>query len=53
MLSEFQNLMNKIDQNIQDKKIYDDPLLLKNTTELLYSANSIISSFSLLPVKYS
>ncbi len=43
MLSEFQNLMNKIDQNIQDKKIYDDPLLLKNTTELLSSANILLS----------
>ena len=43
MLSEFKNLMNKIDQNIQDKKIYDDPLLLKNTTELLCSANILLS----------
>ena len=43
MLSQFQSLMNKIDQNIQDKKIYDDPLLLKNTTELLSSANILLS----------
>ena len=43
MLNEFQNLMNKIDQNIQDKKIYDDPLLLKNTTELLSSANNLLT----------
>ena len=43
MLSEFKNLLNKIDQNIQDKKIYDDPLLLKNTTELLCSANILLS----------
>ena len=43
MLSEFKNLMNRIDQNIQDKKIYDDPLLLKNTTELLCSASILLS----------
>ena len=43
MLNEFQKLINKIDQNIQDKKIYDDPLLLKNTTELLCSANNLLS----------
>ena len=43
MLSKFQSLMSKIDQNIQDKKIYDDPLLLKNTTELLSSANILLS----------
>ena len=43
MLNEFQNLMNKIDQNIQDKKIYDNPLLLKNTTELLSSANNLLT----------
>ena len=41
MLKEFQNLMNKIDQNIQDKKIYDNPILLKDTTELLSSANNL------------
>ena len=44
MLNEFQNIMKKIDQNIQDKKIYDDPLLLKNTTELLSSANTLLSN---------
>ena len=44
MLNEFQNIMKKIDQNIQDKKIYDDPLLLKNTTELLSSANNLLSN---------
>ena len=43
MLNEFQNLIKRIDQNIQDKKIYDDPLLLKNTTELLSSANILLS----------
>ena len=43
MLKEFQQLMNKIDKNINDKKIYDDPLLLKNTTELLSSANILLS----------
>ena len=43
MLEEFQDMMNKIDKNIQDKKIYDDPLLLKNTTELLSSANILLS----------
>ena len=43
MLDEFQNLMNKIDNNILDKKIYDNPLLLKNTTELLSSANILLS----------
>ena len=43
MLSKFQSLISKIDQNIQDKKIYDDPLLLKNTTELLSSANILLS----------
>ena len=43
MLNEFQILINKIDQNIQDKKIYDDPLLLKKTTELLCSANNLLS----------
>ena len=43
MLKEFQLLMNKIDKNINDKKIYDDPLLLKNTTELLSSANILLS----------
>ena len=43
MLEEFQDLMNKIDKNIQDKKIYDDPLLLKNTTELLSLANILLS----------
>ena len=44
MLNEFQNIMKIIDQNIQDKKIYDDPLLLKNTTELLSSANTLLSN---------
>ena len=43
MFNEFQKLINKIDQNIQDKKIYDDPLILKNTTELLSSANILLS----------
>ena len=43
MLEEFNSLMNKIDTNINDKKIYDDPLLLKNTTELLSSANILLS----------
>ena len=43
MFDEFQELMNRIDRNIQDKKIYDDPLLLKNTTELLCSANILLS----------
>ena len=43
MFNEFQRLINKIDENIQDKKIYDDPLLLKNTTELLSSANILLS----------
>ena len=43
MIEEFQDLMKKIDINIQDKKIYDDPLLLKNTTELLSSANILLS----------
>ena len=43
MIEEFQELMNKIDKNIQDKKIYDDPLLLKKTTELLSSANILLS----------
>ena len=43
MINEFQDLLNKIDKNIQDKKIYDDPLLLKNTTELLSSANILLS----------
>ena len=43
MFNEFQRLINKIDENIQDKKINDDPLLLKNTTELLSSANILLS----------
>ena len=43
MINEFNDIMNKIDKNIQDKKIYDDPLLLKNTTELLSSANILLS----------
>ena len=43
MFNEFQKLINKIDQNIQDKKIYDDPLMLKNTTELLSSAKILLS----------
>ena len=43
MFHEFQKILNKIDQNIQDKKIYDDPLILKNTTELLSSANILLS----------
>ena len=43
MLEEFNSLMNKIDTNINDKKIYDDPLLLKNTTELLSLANLLLS----------
>ena len=43
MLNEFQKLINKIDQNIQDKKIYEDPLFLKTTTELLCSANNLLS----------
>ena len=43
MFNEFQRLINKIDESIQDKKIYDDPLLLKNTTELLSSANILLS----------
>ena len=43
MFNEFQRLINKIDENIQDKKIYDDPLLLKNTTELLSSASILLS----------
>ena len=43
MLEEFNSLMERIDINIQDKKIYDDPILLKNTTELLSSANLLLS----------
>ena len=43
MMDEFKNLMEKIDINIIDKKIYDDPLLLKNTTELLSKANTLLS----------
>ena len=43
MFNEFQKLINAIDQNIQDKKIYDDPFILKNTTELLSSANILLS----------
>ena len=43
MINEFQRLIIAIDQNIQNKKIYDDPLLLKNTTELLSSANLVLS----------
>ena len=43
MLEEFNSLMERIDINIQNKKIYDDPLLLKNTTELLSSANILLS----------
>ena len=43
MLTEFYSLMNKIDINIQNKKIYDDPLLLKHATELLFSANLLLS----------
>ena len=43
MFNEFQKLINAIDQNIQDKKIYDDPLILKSTTELLSSANILLS----------
>ena len=43
MLSEFNSLLDKIDININNKKIYDDPLLLKNTTELLSSANILLS----------
>ena len=43
MLEEFNSLMERIEINIQNKKIYDDPLLLKNTTELLSSANILLS----------
>ena len=43
MLSEFNSLLDKIDININNNKIYDDPLLLKNTTELLSSANILLS----------
>ena len=43
MIEEFNNIMNKIDININNKKIYDDPLLLKGTTELLSSANLLLS----------
>ena len=43
MLAEFNSLMERIDINIQNKKIYDDPLLLKNTTELLSQANILLS----------
>jgi hypothetical protein len=43
MLEEFNSLMERIDINIQNKKIYDDPILLKNTTELLSSANILLS----------
>ena len=43
MFAEFNSLINKIDINIQNKKIYDDPLLLKHTTELLSSANLLLS----------
>ena len=43
MLEEFNSLMERIDINIQNKKIYDDPHLLKNTTELLSSANILLS----------
>ena len=42
-MSEFNSLLDKIDININNKKIYDDPLLLKNTTELLSSANILLS----------
>ena len=43
MLEEFNSLMERIDINLQDKKIYDNPILLKNTTELLSSANMLLS----------
>ena len=43
MIEEFNSLIEKIDINIQNKKIYDDPLLLKNTTELLSQANILLS----------
>ena len=43
MLAEFNSLMERIDINIQNKKIYGDPLLLKNTTELLSQANILLS----------
>ena len=43
MIEEFNSLIEKIDINLQDKKIYDNPILLKNTTELLSSANNLLS----------
>ena len=43
MIDEFNSLIEKIDINLQDKKIYDNPILLKNTTELLSSANNLLS----------
>ena len=43
MLAEFNSLIEKIDININNNKIYEDPLLLKNTTELLSSANILLS----------
>ena len=52
MFNEFQRLINKIDENIQDKKIYDDPLLLKNTTELLSSANILLSKQKNIHIDY-
>ena len=43
MIEELNSLIEKIDINLQDKKIYDNPILLKNTTELLSSANNLLS----------
>ena len=43
MLNDFQNLLDQIDKNIKLKEINNDPILLNQTTELLSSANLLLT----------
>ena len=43
MLNDFQNLLDQIDKNIKSKEINNDPILLNQTTELLSSANLLLT----------
>ena len=43
MLNDFQNLLDQIDKNIKSKEVSNDPILLNQTTELLSSANLLLT----------
>ena len=43
MLNDFQSLLEQIDKNIKSKEVSNDPILLNQTTELLSSANLLLT----------